>query len=69
KSISEQQYDDAIAAHAAAIASVEEAKATLVSARLDLEFSSVRAPFSGRVGFSNFRVGDRISKIQLVPLV
>ena len=29
----------------------------------------MRAPFSGRVGFSNFRVGDRISKIQLVPLV
>lgn len=69
KSISEQQFDEAITDKATASAEVEEAKATLVSAKLDLEFSSVRAPFSGRVGFSNFRVGDRISKIQLVPLV
>ncbi|MCF7480232.1 efflux RND transporter periplasmic adaptor subunit [Vibrio sp. J1-1] len=69
KSISEQQYDDAIAEYSSAIASVEEAKATLTSTKLDLEYTSVKAPFSGRVGFSNYRVGDRISKIQLVPLV
>ncbi|HDY8043782.1 TPA: efflux RND transporter periplasmic adaptor subunit [Vibrio vulnificus] len=69
KSISEQIFDEAITDRATAKAAVEEAKATLISAKLDLEFSSVRAPFSGRVGFSNFRVGDRISKIQLVPLV
>ncbi|MHA7231791.1 efflux RND transporter periplasmic adaptor subunit [Vibrio campbellii] len=69
KSISEQMFDEAITDRATAKAAVEEAKATLISAKLDLEFSSVRAPFSGRVGFSNFRVGDRISNIQLVPLV
>ncbi|MCG9702455.1 efflux RND transporter periplasmic adaptor subunit [Vibrio natriegens] len=69
KSISEQQYDDAIADYSTAIASVEEAKATLTSSTLDLEYTSIRAPFSGRVGFSNYRVGDRISKIQLLPLV
>lgn len=69
KSISEQYYDDAITAHAQAVASVEEAKANLESARLDLEFTAIRAPFSGRVGFSNYRVGDRISTIQMTPLV
>ncbi|GAB5992046.1 efflux RND transporter periplasmic adaptor subunit VmeP [Aeromonas enteropelogenes] len=69
KSVSEQYYDDAIATQAQAIASVEEAKANLESARLDLEFTAIRAPFAGRVGFSGFRVGDRISTIQVTPLV
>ncbi len=69
KSVSEQYYDDAIAIQAQAIASVEEAKANLESARLDLEFTAIRAPFAGRVGFSSFRVGDRISTIQVTPLV
>ncbi|MFV0487861.1 MAG: efflux RND transporter periplasmic adaptor subunit [Vibrio fluvialis] len=69
KSISEQQYDDAMAAHAEAVALVAGARATLTSAKLDLEFSSIHAPFSGRVGFNNFQVGERVSKIQLIPLV
>jgi len=69
KSISEQQYDDAIAKQATATASMKGAEASLLSAQLDLEFSTIRAPFSGRVGFSNYRVGDRITTLQLKPLV
>ncbi|CAM2832212.1 efflux RND transporter periplasmic adaptor subunit [Vibrio diazotrophicus] len=69
KSISEQQYDDAIAKLATATASVKGAEASLLSSQLDLEFSTIRAPFSGRVGFSNYRVGDRITTLQLKPLV
>lgn len=68
-SISEQQFDSVKAQLATTLASVEQAKATLTSAKLDLEFSFVRAPFSGRVGFSHFSVGDRISNIQSMPLV
>ncbi len=69
KSISEQQYDDAIAKQATAKASVKEAEASLLTAKLDLEFSTIRAPFSGRVGYSNYNVGDRISTLQLKPLI
>ncbi len=69
KSISEQQYDDAIAKQATANASVKAAEASLLSAQLDLEFSTIRAPFSGRVGYSNYHVGDRITTLQLKPLI
>ncbi len=69
KSISEQQYDDAIAKQATSNASVKEAEASLLSAKLDLEFSTIRAPFSGRVGYSNYHVGDRITTLQLKPLI
>ncbi len=69
KSISEQQYDDAIAKQATANANVKAAEAELLSAKLNLEFSTIRAPFDGRVGFSNYRVGDRITTLQLKPLV
>lgn len=69
KSISEQQYDDAMAKQATANASVKAAEASLLSAKLDLEFSTIRAPFSGRVGYSNYHVGDRITTLQLKPLV
>ncbi len=69
KSISEQQYDDAMAELATAKANVEAAKAALESAKLDVEFASVTAPFSGRVGFNNYDVGERISKTQAEPLV
>lgn len=48
--ISKQEYDDAIAASKQASADVEAAKATLVNNKLNLEYATVTAPISGRIG-------------------
>lgn len=48
--ISKQEYDDAIAAAKQASADVESAKATLINNKLDLEYATVTAPISGRIG-------------------
>ena len=48
--ISRQEYDDAIAAAKQASADVEAAKATLVNNKLNLEYATVTAPISGRIG-------------------
>lgn len=45
-----QQYENAIAALAQADAGVAEAKAGLAAAELNLQYSDVRAPISGRIG-------------------
>jgi membrane fusion protein (multidrug efflux system) len=47
---SAQQLDNATASLAQADAEVAEAEANLASAKLDLEYSEVRAPISGRIG-------------------
>lgn len=47
---SEQQSDNAVAALAQADADVASAEAGLASAKLDLQYSEVRAPISGRIG-------------------
>jgi len=45
----------------AAQAAVEQAKAAIRSAQLDLEFSQIRAPVSGRIGAHQVSVGSLIS--------
>ncbi|WP_448951230.1 efflux RND transporter periplasmic adaptor subunit [Labrys neptuniae] len=52
KAISAESYDDAIAGLAQANAGVAEAKATLERRKLDLGFSTVRAPIGGQTGRS-----------------
>lgn len=47
---SAQQRDNAAASQAQADAEVMEAEANLASAKLELEYSEVRAPISGRIG-------------------
>ncbi|MGN2670053.1 efflux RND transporter periplasmic adaptor subunit [Aliivibrio fischeri] len=63
KSISVQQYDTAIANYESAKADISEKQATLKSAQLDLEFSRIYAPFSGRLGFSRYKVGEQITAL------
>lgn len=48
--VSKQEYDDAMAAQKQAAADVVSAKAALVNAKLDLEYATVLAPISGRIG-------------------
>ena len=48
--VSKQEYDDAVAAQKQAAADVDAAKAELVKAKLNLEYATVTAPISGRIG-------------------
>ncbi|GAB3285601.1 efflux RND transporter periplasmic adaptor subunit [Parahaliea aestuarii] len=50
KAISREQHEQRDAARAAAEAAVNAAEAALESARLDLQYTTVEAPISGRVG-------------------
>ncbi len=68
-SVSKQQYDDAVATQAGTAASVAAAEASIETAELNLEYTAIKAPFSGRVGFTNFQVGDRISILQVKPMI
>ncbi len=48
--VSKQEYDDAVAAQKQAAADVDAAKAELVRAKLNLEYATVTAPISGKIG-------------------
>ena len=50
KAISQQEYDDADAAHKLAVAEVAAAKASVKTARLDLGYARVTSPITGRIG-------------------
>lgn len=63
KSISAQQYDTAIANYASAQADISEKQAALKSSQLDLEFTHIYAPFSGRLGFSRYKIGEQVTAL------
>jgi membrane fusion protein (multidrug efflux system) len=64
------QYDGAVAAHAAAAAAVEKAE-------IDLDFTEIRAPFTGTAGRSELSIGDLadpsagplVTLVQLDPML
>jgi len=60
KVISSQEYDNSRATAEAARATVHADSAALVAARLNLEYSTVRAPISGRTGKLLVHVGDMV---------
>jgi membrane fusion protein (multidrug efflux system) len=57
KAISQQDFDNAVAALKQAEADIESSKAALESARINLAYTSIKAPISGRIGKSNVTVG------------
>ena len=61
KAISEEQLDAKTQARSAAQAEVEAAKAQLNFARLDLEFTHITAPVSGRIGRALVTEGNLVS--------
>lgn len=63
--ISEQERDMSAAMEAIATASVAAAKAALENANLDVEFTTIKAPVSGRVGRALITKGNLISANQL----
>ena len=68
KAVSQQEYDDATAALKQNQADIQFWKATLETAGINLKYTSVTAPISGRIGKSNVTVGALVTAHQPVPL-
>jgi len=59
--VSETDIDDAVAEELRARGELEEAKANLKRSRLDLEYTMVRAPITGRIGRTAFTRGNLVN--------
>nr|PZN61861.1 MAG: efflux transporter periplasmic adaptor subunit [Pseudomonadota bacterium] len=66
--VSKQDYDNAVAASTSAEAAVAAAKAALEAARIDLSYTQVRSPISGRIGRSLVTEGALVTRNQEQPL-
>jgi len=66
--VGRQDYDEAVAARSRAEASVAAGRAAVASARINLDYTPLRAPISGRIGKSNVTVGALVAAYQPVPL-
>ncbi|WP_373276461.1 efflux RND transporter periplasmic adaptor subunit [Sphingomonas kyungheensis] len=68
QAVSQQEYTNAVATARQATASVAQTSAALETARINLKFTTVPAPISGRIGRSLFTVGALVSASQTDPL-
>ena len=66
--MSQQDYDDASAALQQAEAAVASAKAQLSMARINLDYTDVTAPISGRIGRSSVTEGAVVTAYQPMAL-
>ncbi len=67
-SVSRQDYDDASASLKQAEAEVAYWKATVATAQINLGYTAVKAPISGRIGISNVTDGAIVTAYQPVAL-
>lgn len=68
KAISKQELDQSIAAKAQAEAEVAAAKAAITRAEIDLSYTKVTAPISGRIGRALVSEGALVGKGEATPL-
>src|SRR6185369_10728411 len=68
EAISRQQYTDALAQSRQAKASVAQNGAAVETARINLRYTTVPAPISGRIGRSLFTTGALVNASQADPL-
>ncbi|MCM8730251.1 efflux RND transporter periplasmic adaptor subunit [Hephaestia sp. GCM10023244] len=68
QAVSEQDYADALAQARSAEAAVKQQQAALESAKVNLNFTTVPAPITGRIGRSLFTVGALVTTSQADPL-
>lgn len=68
EAVSQQDYENAVAAAGQAAATVAQTKAALDTARINLRFTTVPAPINGRIGRSLFTVGALVTTSQADPL-
>lgn len=66
--VGQQDYDDAVSALARAEAGVLAAKAAVEGARVNLGYTPVKSPISGRIGRSSITVGALVAAYQPAPL-
>ena len=64
KAVSQQDYDDAAAALKQAQADIQYWQATVETARINLKYTSITAPISGRIGKSNVTEGALVAAQQ-----
>ena len=68
EAISKQDYTDALAQARQADASVAQSSATLRAAQVNMRFTRVPAPITGRIGLSSFTEGALVTANQSAPL-
>ena len=66
--VSRQDYDDAVASAAEAEADVASAKASVETARINLNYTKVQSPISGRIGRSSVTEGALVTADQTTAL-
>ena len=66
--VSKQEFDDISASQKLAEAEIESAKAALETARINLAYTKVTAPISGRIGRSSVTTGALVTANQQAPL-
>jgi membrane fusion protein (multidrug efflux system) len=62
--VAKQDYDDAKAAYLQAVATVQQDQAALQSAKINLDYTKVKAPISGRIGKSVYTKGALVTASQ-----
>ena len=68
QAVSQQEYTNAVAQARVGQAGVAQNRAALDTARINLKFTTVPAPISGRIGRSLFTVGALVNAAQADPL-
>lgn len=66
--VSQQEADDAKVSHEQAVAAVAQMQALLASAQINLDYTKVRAPISGRIGKSTVTPGALVTANQTTSL-
>ncbi len=66
--VSKQEADDARAGHQLAIAGVAQKQAALELARINLDYTAIKAPITGRIGKSSVTAGALVTANQPQPL-
>lgn len=66
--VSKQDMEDAKTAYLQAIASIDGKKAALQTSRINLEYTKIKAPISGRIGTSSDTVGALVTAGQTTAL-
>ncbi|MDX3908131.1 MAG: efflux RND transporter periplasmic adaptor subunit [Pigmentiphaga sp.] len=66
--VSRQEYDNAVAAYKQAQAAVAASKAALDRAKLNLDYATVTAPISGRIGRALVTEGALVGQSEVTPL-
>jgi membrane fusion protein (multidrug efflux system) len=66
--VGQQDYDDALAAMRQMEAQLEASKAAMESAKINLSYTPIKAPISGRIGRSNITEGALVTAYQPIAL-